>query len=63
MKIVVLLIQLRNVMNLLSFNFYSSKFYYKLVVVMEKKTSKWIIEIVKAILYSVLGLLGGNALL
>lgn len=50
-------------MRLLSFNFYQSKLYFKIVVLMEKKTTKYIVEIVKAVLYAVLGLLGGNALM
>ena len=50
-------------MKLISFNFYHSRFYYKIVLVMEKKTSKFIIEVVKAVLYALLGLLGGNAVM
>lgn len=50
-------------MRLLSFNFYRSKLYFKIIVLMEKKTTKYIVEIVKAVLYAVLGLLGGNALM
>ena len=50
-------------MRVLSFNFYQSKLYFKIVVLMEKKTAKYIVEIVKAVLYAVLGLLGGNALM
>ena len=50
-------------MKLVSFNFYQSKLYFKIVFLMEKKTTKYIIEIVKAVLYAVLGLLGGNALM
>lgn len=29
---------------------------------MEKKTSKFIFEVIKAVLYALLGLLGGNAM-
>lgn len=54
-------ISVRNVMNLISINLYRSRFYYKIVILMEKKTSKVIVEILKAILYAVLGLLGGQA--
>lgn len=54
-------ISVRNVMNLISFNLYRSRFYYKIVILMEKKTSKVVVEILKAILYAVLGLLGGQA--
>lgn len=50
-------------MNLLSFKFYETKFYYKIVLIMEKKTSKVVVEIVKAVLYALLGLLGGQAAL
>lgn len=63
MRIVMLLIIARNVMRLLSFNFYHSKLYFKIVVLMEKKTTKYIVEIVKVVLYALLGLLGGNALM
>ena len=52
-----------NVMNLLSFKFYETKLYYKIVLIMEKKTSKVFVEIVKAVLYALLGLLGGQAAL
>lgn len=58
-----LLIPRRNVMKLISFNFYHSRFYYKIVFIMEKKTSKVIIEVVKAVLYALLGLLGSNAVM
>lgn len=58
-----LLINVKNIMRLFSFNFYQSKLYFKIVVLMEKKTTKYIVEIVKAVLYAVLGLLGGNALM
>ena len=57
------LIHEKNIMRLISFNFYLSKLYYKFVLVMEKKTSKFIIEVVKAVLYALLGLLGGNAVM
>lgn len=50
-------------MKLISFNFYHSRFYYKIVFIMEKKTSKVIIEVVKAVLYALLGLLGSNAVM
>lgn len=63
MRNVLSLIIVRNVMRLLSFNFYHSKLYFKIVVLMEKKTTKYIVEIVKVVLYALLGLLGGNALM
>lgn len=46
-----------------SFKFYESKLFYKFIVIMEKKYSKFIIEVVKAIAYALLGLLGGNVVL
>lgn len=51
----------KNARSRVSFDFIESKFYYKIILIMEKKTSKVIVEILKAILYAVLGLLGGNA--
>lgn len=50
-------------MKRLSFEFFESRFYYKFVVIMEKKTSKILVEVVKAVLYALLGLLGGNAVM
>lgn len=52
----------KNVKKLISFDFYNLKYYFKIILIMEKKTSIWIIEILKAVLYAALGLLGGNAL-
>lgn len=57
-----LLMKRRNVKKLISFDFYNLKYYFKIILIMEKKTSTWIIEILKAVLYAALGLLGGNAL-
>lgn len=42
---------------------WSDKSYFKVFAYMEKKTSKVIVEVVKAILYALLGLLGGNAVM
>lgn len=52
----------KSVNRLISFEFFQSKLFYKIVLIMEKKTSTWIIEILKAVLYAALGLLGGNAM-
>lgn len=49
--------------DLFRFAFSETKLFYKIILIMEKKTSKWILEILKAVLYSVLGLLGGNAIM
>lgn len=53
----------KNVKSKVSFDFFETKLYYKFLLIMEKKTSKVIVEILKAILYAVLGLLGGNAVM
>ena len=53
----------KNARSKVSFDFIESKFYYKFLLIMEKKTTKVIVEILKAVLYAVLGLLGGNAVM
>lgn len=42
---------------------WTHKEFFKILLIMEKKTSKFIVEVVKAVLYALLGLLGGNAVL
>lgn len=44
------------------FRMYDMFNFYKFILIMEKKYSKAIVEVVKAILYALLGLLGGNAI-
>lgn len=46
-----------------SFDFIETKLYYRFLLIMEKKTFKVIVEVLKTILYAVLGLLGGNAVM
>lgn len=50
-------------MNRVYFKFYETKLFYKFLLVMEKKTSKVVTEIIKAILYALLGLLGGSTVM
>lgn len=42
---------------------WSDRTYFKVFAYMEKKTSKVIVEVVKAILYALLGLLGGQSVM
>lgn len=57
------LMRRKSVRSRVSFDFIESKFYYKIIIIMEKKTSKVIVEVIKAVLYALLGLLGGNVVL
>lgn len=52
----------RSVKSPIYFRMYDKFNFYKLILIMEKKYSKAIVEVVKAVLYALLGLLGGNAL-
>lgn len=52
----------RNVKSPIYFRMYDKFNFYKFILIMEKKYSKAIVEVVKAILYALLGLLGGNAM-
>lgn len=57
-----LLMRKKSVKSPIYFRMYDKFNFYKFILIMEKKYSKAIAEVVKAILYALLGLLGGNAI-
>lgn len=42
---------------------WTGKEFIKLLLIMEKKTSKFVVEFLKALLYALLGALGGNVVM